>query len=394
MGVTAAVRRWAAARPSVLLAALPGATPTRLAVERELRNAGWPLVDGPAAADLLVVAGRPAAGAAGWLDELYELLPGPRARVTVTAPERAAPELRAGRDLLRAGEEAPAARRGAARPEHGGHGGHGGWVAGLPLAERGDDRDGLRLDVLRLPLGPALRDWPAGLVVRLALQGDVVVSAAVDPPPANPERCRGEVPGPPPFWAEPWLRAARGARIERAVAARRSCAAQLDSVGRLLGVAGWAELAELARRLRDALLAGADPAAVRRGLRTLLRRGERSLTARAMLRGLGRLPAAEARRAGVTCPVVAPGGDAYDRFRRRLAEIERAAGLLAAPGVLAADDVLGPRGLVDGPRPPSAALLDVLPGLLVGAEFAAARLVVAGLDPDLDELAWTAGPGT
>ncbi|MDT0318839.1 hypothetical protein [Streptomyces millisiae] len=362
--MTATVRRWAAARPAVLLVPLPGGTPSRLAVERELRAAGWPLAEGPAAADLLVVAGRPVAGSTEWLDELYALLPGPRARVTVATPERAARELRAGRALLRAGGDRAS---------------HGGPVAGLSLAERGDDRDGLRLDVLRLSLGPALPDWPAGLVLRLALQGDVVVSAAVAPPPAGA--------GPLPFWNEPWLRAGT---VDRAAAARRSCAAHLDSVARLLGVAGWPQLAHLARRSRDALLAGADPAAVRHGLRTLLRRGERSLTARSMLRGLGPLSAAEAAGVGVTCPVVAPGGDAYDRFRRRLAEIERTAGLLDAPGVLSPGDAVGPRGRVDGPRPPSAALLDVLPGLLVGAEFAAARLVVAGLDPDLDELSRTA----
>jgi hypothetical protein len=35
---------------------------------------------------------------------------------------------------------------------------------------------------------------------------------------------------------------------------------------------------------------------------------------------------------------------------------------------------------------PSAALLAVLPGLLVGAELAAARLIVASIDPDLDQV--------
>ncbi|GAB2877798.1 hypothetical protein GCM10022245_11220 [Streptomyces mayteni] len=44
-------------------------------------------------------------------------------------------------------------------------------VAGIPLAERGDDRDGLRLDVLRLPLGPVLLDWPAGPAVAAAGAG-------------------------------------------------------------------------------------------------------------------------------------------------------------------------------------------------------------------------------
>jgi len=35
----------------------------------------------------------------------------------------------------------------------------------------------------------------------------------------------------------------------------------------------------------------------------------------------------------------------------------------------------------------------VLPRLLAGAEFAAARLIIASLDPDLDELATAAAGG-
>ena len=38
------------------------------------------------------------------------------------------------------------------------------------MADRGDDRDGLRLDQLHLPLGPVLPDWPAGLVLRVITQ--------------------------------------------------------------------------------------------------------------------------------------------------------------------------------------------------------------------------------
>ncbi|MEU6141118.1 hypothetical protein ABZ848_12230 [Streptomyces sp. NPDC047081] len=44
--------------------------------------------------------------------------------------------------------------------------------------------------------------------------------------------------------------------------------------------------------------------------------------------------------------------------------------------------------------PSSRALLDVLPGLLRGAEFACARIVVASLDPDLDELHHVSAAGT
>ena len=87
----------------------------------------------------------------------------------------------------------------ASRPRGGGsgHGEHGRWRhhghamgdmawatwrcrAGLPMADRGEDRDGLKLDQLHVPLGPVLPDWPAGLVVRVTLQGDVVQHAEAD----------------------------------------------------------------------------------------------------------------------------------------------------------------------------------------------------------------------
>jgi hypothetical protein len=55
-----------------------------------------------------------------------------------------------------------------------------GPVRGLPMAHEGDDRVGLRLDRLHVPLGPVLPDWPAGLVVRLTLQGDARGAAVLD----------------------------------------------------------------------------------------------------------------------------------------------------------------------------------------------------------------------
>ena len=45
---------------------------------------------------------------------------------------------------------------------------------GIPLAEGAEDRDGLEMDVLHLPLGPVLAHWPAGVVLRVTLHGDVV----------------------------------------------------------------------------------------------------------------------------------------------------------------------------------------------------------------------------
>ena len=50
---------------------------------------------------------------------------------------------------------------------------------GIPLAEGAEDRDGLEMDAIHLPLGPVLRHWPAGVVLRLTLHGDVVADAEV-----------------------------------------------------------------------------------------------------------------------------------------------------------------------------------------------------------------------
>jgi hypothetical protein len=55
-----------------------------------------------------------------------------------------------------------------------------GPVRGLPMAREGDDRVGLRLGRLHVPLGPVLPDWPAGLVMRLTLQGDARGAAVLD----------------------------------------------------------------------------------------------------------------------------------------------------------------------------------------------------------------------
>jgi len=89
-----------------------------------------------------------------------------------------------------------------------------GLPAGLPMARRGADRDGLKLDRLHVPLGPFLAHWPAGLVVQVTIQGDVVQQAEVT--------TLGAAQGGGSFWAEPWLRAAAGEPIRRWMMPRRS----------------------------------------------------------------------------------------------------------------------------------------------------------------------------
>ncbi len=95
----------------------------------------------------------------------------------------------------------------------------------------------------------------------------------------------------------------------------------------------------------------------------------------------------------MTGPALVADGDAYDRLRSWLDEIERGLEALDDERPLGPHDFTGPRGRLDGPQPPSRALLDILPELLTGAEFACARIIVASLDPDLDELALTSVSG-
>ena len=434
--LTRALLRAGAARPHVLTVTMPGGTAVRLAAEQELRRRGWPAAMTPADADVLLVAGGPAASFAGVLDAAWRAMPAPRARAHAARPGQVAAGLEAARARLgdRSGQQALAASAGSGRdaPQSGedGAGGHepvsrdrghhahemgagdagemGGGAhhghdmggmdmggmdmggmgmggmgtggmgmggrampAGLPMAGRGADRDGLRLDQLHVPLGPVLPDWPAGLVVRLTLQGDVVQHAEVQ---ALGPGGGGS------FWTEPWRRAAAGEPVTTGEAACRRAAADLDSLGRFLAVAGWEDAAMVARRLRDDALGGVPGSRLRPGVHRFARRVARSRTLAWLTRGLGVLlpddPAA-----GVGGPSARAAGDVTARYRRWCAELDDAAAAvddgspLGAAGTEPLDDTRA-----------AAALLAALPRVLDGAELAAARLIIASLDPDLDEL--------
>jgi hypothetical protein len=212
-----------------------------------------------------------------------------------------------------------------------GHEGHdmGGMEmpAGLGMADRSPDRDGLQLDVLTVPWGPLLAWWPTGLVVTTVLQGDVVQSASVERLGSDEARRAG--------WA------AAVAHLDPAVAA---AAVRLDALVRLLAVAGWDGARLRCQRVRDALLAG-EPAG--QDLHRLARQVSRS---RALVRMTAGIP-------------TLGGEDVPARYRRELAEAVTAAttGVVPLP--------------VDEPH-----VLQQLPELLVGTELAAMRLVVASLD--------------
>jgi hypothetical protein len=406
VGVTGLLRA-GAARPHVLVAAMPGGAAVRLAAEEQLRRRGWPAALSPADADMLLVAGAPAADIAASVETTWAAVPAPRVRAIVTSPGEVAAALDAAQaelatgapQWLPAGDSAvlPGGDGGAASGPGGSHGAHGmashhdmsemdmGMPGGLPMAERGEDRDGLKLDRLHVPLGPVVPDWPAGLVVRLILQGDVVQHAEAG--------AMGLVEGAGSFWTEPWRRAAAGEPVTVGVAARRRAAAHLDSLARFLALAGWDDAATAARLLRDDALGSRPVSSLGLAVRRLAIRVARSRVLAWSTRGTGMLQPDEAAAAGVTGPAWRAGGDVTARYRCWCRELAGLAAAFEDDGPLDPTALEPPRGRLDGAQAPSASLLAVLPQLLEGAEFAAARLIVASLDPDLDELPAQVGAG-
>lgn len=394
MDLTGRLLRIAAARPHVLIVPAVGGTAQRLAAESEISRRGWPMATSAADTDLLVVAGHPGPTLTSVIETLWQQIPAPRARVDVHEVTDAAATLDRAVNLLSTGrhqrhEPEPVAQPLAAeaspphsdtqhqpgadvdehrtghRPDdqggdehnhgshehdshdHGGDNGHGGhdgmeMPGGLPMADLGDDRDGLMLDRLHVPLGPVLPDWPAGLTVDVVLQGDVVQHAEA--------RVLDDLPGTADgasFWTEPGPHRAF-----------RRAARQLDGLARLLGVAGWTGPAATARRLRDELLeADGPPATTRAQVLELMKKVRRSRTLRRMLRD--------------THPV-----DVMDLLDRRLTKLREA--------LIGLEDPTSSTNIENDAESED---LDHLPALLVGAEFAAARLIIAAVDPDTDALA-------
>lgn len=392
MGLREWLARAAVSSPHVLVVEAVGGWRLRVLLEQESVRRGWRTAMSPADADVLAICGHPPAGHAPAIERVWEQLPGPRARIHLTEESRPAVAecLDAAVRMLRDqhAQEADAAARpttpdgleegtaedghdGAHRhPEHHsghadtapddsghqmshadhatmdhgqmdhGHMGHGDMghddmamagPGGIALASGGVDRDGLRMDVLHLRLGPVLPYWLPGLVLNLSLQGDVVTEATVD---SAPGRAHGH-----------------GQSDDAAVSAARRC----DAAASVLALAGWRPLACRARHVRDLLLDSSRPDQDGRdGLRALRRRVARSRLLRWSLRDLA--PAA---------PDLTPQllrGDVHARLLRLL--------------TVAEDDVSA--GAVS-PRLETGDVARVLPALVTGLELAAVRLTVASM---------------
>ena len=334
MDLTSWLLQRTAPRPFVVTGL--GGAATRLGVEREMRERGWTPALSPAAANLLLFCGSGASGLDDVVGRVWDQLARPRAREGLSTPERVGTQLDRAQEQLtdihlqRADVDPPESTS-----QHGDMGME--MPGGLPMANRGPDRDGLILDQLHVPLGPALPDWPAGLALHLVLQGDVVQDVTVE--------VMGTAAGS--YWAaHPTL-----------PQNHRQAAAALDSLQRLLSVAGWPAAAMTGRRLRDDLLAGVAPESIRAVWSSWDRRIRRSRTLRWSTDRVG----------------VRRDGDVTARAVRWLDITAAAWTGDNPPGVPersnAAEDVLAE-----------------LPTLLIGQELAAVRLIVASLDPDLEAL--------
>ncbi|PJE18585.1 MAG: hypothetical protein CK429_03475 [Mycobacterium sp.] len=395
MGLTRRLARCAARRAHVLLVEAPGFWVVRAQTEHRLRVRGWCVAESPADADVLAICGTPGPELNEAIDRVWDQMPGPRVRVELpdssaveSALHRAAMQLaevevhrRDARERAQSPElngndhgehehqehhatnhgehehhqhgnhvehehtEHNARSRG--KPEHTDHSAHqhmhhGGMdmaPAGIALAEGGDDRDGLEMDVLHLRLGPVLRYWPAGLVVRCSLQGDVLTQAET----WIADREVGDhfpPPGP------------------RAHLAARYC----DHVVDLLALAAWPGAAAIARRARDELLGEADAGHAASRLDTLHSKLRRSPTLRWSLRDVASLTPEDCKTLELP---TALAGDCYDRL---LAQVDMARHALTT----------GPSGVAAA----ATGVFDAVPGLVSGLDVGAARLVIASLGID------------
>lgn len=338
MGLSRVLARLASRRLHVLVVEHPGAFLLRARAERACTTRGWVLATSPADADVLLECGASdderLTTAVG---RVWAQVPGPRSRGGLLEVDRVDTTLDALADAYRrwSAEDEPRPEPEQHHPDdmadmHDMDGAHDmgdmemdmSGPGGIALASGFDDeRDGLEMDVLHVPLGPVLSSWPAGLVVTCTLTGDVVSSVEVDVIPDD----------------------------TNATPTPDGTAYRLDAAARLLDLAGAVTLAARARRERDHVLDDKTS-----DLDDLRRRVGRSGALRWSLRRVGTVSGQQADGHGWPSAWV---GDAHDRL---LWLIEaRTDPDFAATGL--------------------GTLATALPDLLRGSEIAAVRLTVASL---------------
>lgn len=448
LGVLARLAGRAPVRAFVLRGAVPPGDPELLRLSDNVR-----LVDSPRGATVLLVAGRIPAALAEPAQRVHDEMPHPRATVWWRGGDGQPPDTdqqhqtiftdaavvghtaadadearddgdvpgtrvahlthalrRVQRELLMGTRRSdadllpdidPAPWRGVGPYGQGGTGMTGGVPYGRPMTERAPDRDAIELDQLPVRVGPYFPPFPAGLVLDVALQGDVIQEVAVS---ASPREVVA------PIFARALTAPAPIAMVE--VARAREHLRWLAHALRVHGLAALGQRAlALSVRLDSGLIAG-DARTLSRvalqELRTLARQIERSGVLTWSVRGVGVVSANAAagngagpvaRASGVAedarsdepvyrtlgfAPVVHAPGDASARWRQRIAEGVQSLELAARAG----DAQAWGHGVVEGARgrithhasEAEPDLYALLPTLLPGLEWGDAVTTVVSLD--------------
>jgi hypothetical protein len=440
--VTSALARLASGAPARCFA-LVGAGAGDVAPWLRL-DSGITVVDSPRAADVLLVLGRLEGEMLQAAAAAHDAMPPPRGvlvwspdgrtsgwpfedAVVMRDPAEIVPACRSLRDeLLR--------RRRASSPDvlpdldpapwrvgpfgQGGAGMTGGVPYGRPLAGRADDRDGLKLDQILVRVGPFLPPFPAGLLLDVKLQGDVIQEATIpgadaddavlpgdDGPSAGRSR-DGHAAHPPTGEESPFTAAlTRPVPIARLELSRaRHHLAWLAEALRVSGLEAFGlRVLKLASGLNVESAESVDALERWLGRNLSLRWGTSGVGAvtRVQAERLSGGPVARAsgvdrdarsldpayQRLGFE-PVVRDEGDALARWRLRVAEARQS--MLLAKRAGACEST--PSGVSESPRgplaagaSPSAGLVALLPELLVGMEWGDAVTTVVSLDIDVTE---------
>jgi hypothetical protein len=385
------------------------------------------LVDAPASASVLVVAGAIPDALRVPLCRIHDVMPHPRATLLWSAVPTATPMLPGLADpVLVSGDPVPAALttyrqlvagdrpseppllpdidpapwRGVGPYGQGGTGMTGGVPYGRPMAELGADPDGLRLDVLPATVGPFYHCFPPGLLLDVRWAGDLVLEAKATGADAG-ER---EIPARPGL--RPFLHALREpvAIAELELSRARE---HLRWVAEALRIHGLAALGCRALRLAGSVRPG-DAGAVLLLARLVRLARVNAWSARGVGRlageaiaGLGVGPVARATglledvrledpsyRALGFEPLTHGRGDAAARMELRLHEAAQSLELAARAGdrhTRPAGRVESPRGRLDESGSPTERLLPLLPELLSEVEWGDVVTTLVSLDLDLEE---------
>ena len=281
----------------------------------------------------------------------------------------------------------------------GGSGMTGGTPYGRPLAELGADRDGLRLDVLPLRIGPLFAPLGTGVTLEATMAGDVVVEALL----ADSPFAGLDATGPPSTFQRALSMQVPVAKLE--IARARD---HLRWVARSLAVMGLPALAMRTLRLAAEPVPDARRvAALSRRLRALripsLPWAGRGPLASDAVRGLALGPVSRAsgelddartdepayRRLGFE-PLIGKAGDAADRWTLRLREAAASLDLAQRAGATEAwgsGIVESPRGRLTPTSAPFSRVQALVPSLLEGLEWGDAVVSLASLDIDASEVA-------